>query len=61
MDVYSKVLYTYTKIRVHINLGDNWFGDLYVVKQLILGNLECHNFHNFSYLILLFKFIPQYL
>ena len=61
MDVYSKVLYSYTKIRVHVNLGVNWFGDLYVVKQLILGNLECHNFHNFSYLILLFKFIPQYL
>ena len=48
MDVYSKVLYTYTKIRVHNNLGYNWFGDLYIVKQLILGDLACRNFYNFQ-------------
>ena len=50
--MYILKCYIYTKIRDHINLGDNWFGDLYVVKQLILGNLACHNFHNFSDLIL---------
>ena len=48
MDVYSKVLYTYTKIRVHNNLGYNWFGDLYIVKHLILGDLACRNFYNFQ-------------